>query len=631
MSVVDDVKQKIDIVDVIGQYVTLRKAGRNYKALCPFHNEKTPSFVVYPDQGTWHCFGACNTGGDAFTFLMRRENLDFGEALRRLALKAGVELVREAPGEGVERKRLRDLLSLAAGHYHYLLLHHAEAQGAREYLARRHVSASAIEAFELGYALNTWEGIRAFLVGKGFSLNDIEAAGLAIKSERDLGGHYDRFRGRLMFPIRNRNGEVIGFGARTLTGEEPKYLNSPQTPLFDKSGTLYGLDLAKDAIRSQNLAVIVEGYMDVIGAHQAGFKNVVASLGTALTEKQLTLLKRLTKRYALALDPDAAGEEATKRGLQMAREALERKTVPVPIGAGLIGYEERLEAELLVIPMPPGQDPDELIYADPGRWSDLVARAEPLVDFFFRVFTQDLDLNHARDKSIAVRRLAPVIQEIGDPVQRAHYTQQLARLVRVTEQTVIEEFARIRRPARIGSDVGQSAPAISPPVSSRLEEYCLALVLSTPRLLARIAFLDVEAFVGTENRVIFQHLREWVSGRSPQTFDRDEFVASLDGSLQPVGAHLIQLATELSELDRIDQEREVERTAFRLRRQRDKEELTRVEMQLREQDSERIEEEEHLLRERAEFLRRRISDSDKALAARTLLGPRPFSITGTGG
>jgi hypothetical protein len=224
-----------------------------------------------------------------------------------------------------------------------------------------------------------------------------------------------------------------------------------------------------------------------------------------------------------------------------------------------------------------------------------------------------------------------VIQEIGDPVQRAHYTQQLARLVRVTEQTVIEEFARIRRPARIGSDVGQSAPAISPPVSSRLEEYCLALVLSTPRLLARIAFLDVEAFVGTENRVIFQHLREWVSGRSPQTFDRDEFVASLDGSLQPVGAHLIQLATELSELDRIDQEREVERTAFRLRRQRDKEELTRVEMQLREQDSERIEEEEHLLRERAEFLRRRISDSDKALAARTLLGPRPFSITGTGG
>ena len=244
--------------------------------------------------------------------------------------------------------------------------------------------------------MNQWESAKSFLVGKGYALRDLEVAGVVIQGER--GSHYDRFRGRLMFPIRNRNGEVIGFGARTLTGEDPKYLNSPQTSLFDKSATLYGLDMARDAIRAQNLAVIVEGYMDVIGAHQGGFKNVVASLCTALTQKQLELLKRLTKRYAFALDPDSAGEEATKRGLEVAREALDRKTVPVPMGVGLIGFEERLEAELLVISLPPGKDPDELIHEDPAQWTELVSRAEPLVDFYFRVLTRDLDLKLPRDK-----------------------------------------------------------------------------------------------------------------------------------------------------------------------------------------------------------------------------------------
>jgi DNA primase len=223
MTVVDDVKQKIDIVDVIGSYVTLKKAGRNFKALCPFHNEKTPSFVVFPDQGTWHCFGACATGGDVFSFLMKRENIDFGEALRRLAQRAGVELVREGPGEDVERKRLRELLAVVAAHYHNLLKHHPAAQFAREYVAQRHLKPDTVEMFELGFALDDWHATTAFLTSKGYSERDIEAAGLLVR--REDGKHYDRFRGRLMFPIRNRNGEVIGFGARTLSGEEPKYLN----------------------------------------------------------------------------------------------------------------------------------------------------------------------------------------------------------------------------------------------------------------------------------------------------------------------------------------------------------------------------------------------------------------------
>src|SRR5574341_385852 len=584
MSVVDDVKQKIDIVDVIGQYVQLKKAGRNFKALCPFHNEKTPSFIVFPDQGTWHCFGACNTGGDVFTFLMRRENIDFGEALRRLAQRAGVELIRESPGESQERKRLREILTAAAAHYHYLLKNHPDAQFARDYIAKRFISPETAAQFELGFALNEWEAMKSFLIGKGYAIHDLEAAGLVIKSEHEQGGYYDRFRGRLMFPIRNRSGEVIGFGARALNDEEPKYLNSPQTALFDKSGTLYGLDLAKDAIREQNLAVIVEGYMDVIGAHQAGFKNVVASLGTALTEKQLGLLKRLTKRYALALDPDAAGEEATKRGLEVAREALTRKTVPVPMGAGLIGFEERLEAELFIIPMPLGQDPDEIIHDDPARWHELVDHAEPLVDFYFRVMTRDLDLSAPRDKTRAVKRLVPIVREIGDAVQRAHYTQQLARLVQVSEQTITQEIVQHapRRAARSKSQVAdhvtpsgvEEAVEPVPRVSSKLDEYCLMLALNTPEHLSRIDFLEAEDFSEAASRALFFALRNFAS--QTELFDREAFRESLDDSLKTLCDDLLSRAAQLPNLNEPDLAREIEVAAYRLRLSRDKAALTNL-------------------------------------------------------
>lgn len=611
MSVVDDVKSKIDILDVIGQYVTLKKAGRNFKALCPFHNEKTPSFIVYPDEGRWYCFGACHTGGDVFTFLMKKENIDFGEALRRLAQRAGVELVRAVPSEDVERARLREILATAAAHYHYLLKTHPAAQIAREYLAKRFVTPDTTARFQLGYALDEWEAMKAFLVGKGFSVREIEAAGLIIARESGS-GHYDRFRGRLMFPIRDRNGHVIGFGARTLTGDEPKYLNSPQTSLFDKSATLYGLDLAKEAIRQQNLAVIVEGYMDVIGAHQAGFCNVVAALGTALTAKQLGLLKNLTKRYAFALDPDAAGEAATLRGLEMAREALARKTVPVPMGAGLIGFEERLEAELFVIPLPPGKDPDELIHDDPEQWRALTAQPEPLVDFFFRTFTQDLNLQNARDKSLAVQRLVPIIREIADEVQRAHYTQQLARLVRVAESTIAQQIAQRRRVIRPGED---TARVTIPPASKR-EEYFLTLALHTPEHLARVNFLEPEDFANGETRAFYLALREFIE--SVNWFDRDAFRATLPDALQSLYNRLNEAACDLPDLNEPELAREIEVTARRLRAERDKAELTRLELLLREHDETREPLEEQQLRQRVAFLLKRIAENQKALGARSV-------------
>jgi len=620
MSVVDDVKSKIDIIDVIGQYATLKKAGRNFKALCPFHNEKTPSFIVFPDQGTWHCFGACNTGGDVFTFLMKKENIDFGEALRRLAQRAGVELMREAPGEDAERKKLREILATASAHYHYLLKNNPAAQYAREYISKRFITPETAALFQLGYALDEWEAIKSFLASKGYSVRELEAAGLVIA--REGGGHYDRFRGRLMFPIRNRNGEVIGFGARTLTGDEPKYLNSPQTPLFDKSATLYGLDLAKDAIRQQNLAVIVEGYMDVIGAHQAGFKNVVASLGTALTEKQLGLLKRLTNRYALALDPDAAGEEATKRGLEIAREAAAHKNVPVPIGAGLVFMANRLDAELLAVPLPLGKDPDELIHDDPSLWVDLTAHPEPLVDFYFRALTHDLDLQKPSDKSLAIKRLVPVIEEISKAAERSHYMQQLARLVHMPEKLLEQEIALQRQLPRVSMRQVRTLPSAGPPTASKREEYFLTLALRTPEHLPRIAFLEADDFADAETRAFYLALRDF--GESSEFFDRDSFHAALDGSLVALFDRLVEAEHGIPDLTQPDLAREIEIAAYRLRAERDRTELARLEVLLRDKDELRDSEDEQRLHARVALLLKRVAENQRALGARTMLKAHTF-------
>ncbi|MBI3741623.1 MAG: DNA primase [Chloroflexi bacterium] len=619
MSVVDEVKQKIDIVDVVSESVKLRKSGKSFSGFCPFHpNTRTPAFYVFPDTQTWHCFGNCNAGGDVFTYVMRRDNQDFAETLRRLAQRAGVPLMREDAGEDAERKKIRAILASTAAQFHSQLKNHPAAKIAREYLERRFISPETAATFELGYALNDWETTRNFLRGKNFADAEIEAAGLIIKSEREQGGYYDRFRGRLMFPIRNRNSEVIGFGARTLTAEEPKYLNSPQTALFDKSGALYGIDLAKDAIRAQDLAVIVEGYMDVIGAHQAGFKNVVASLGTALTEKQLALLKRMTKRYALALDPDAAGEEATKRGLEIARDALTRKNVPVPMGAGLIGFEERLEAELLVIPLPQGKDPDELIHENPAQWTDVVQRAEPLVDYYFRVLTQDLDLKTARDKSIAVKRLAPIIREIGDTVQRAHYTQQLARLVNVAEQMITRETAR---DASAREKIATRAAAPLSPSEVNLGETCLTFATLMPRQLARVSVLTAEDFIDAAQRALYFALKEMGA-----EFDR----AALEPEVGALFDLLAERARQFANMSEADLQREMEKAAQRLRLARYKTELTVIENELNRLGEEQrgqgvagTSDEERLLHASAENYRKGIVESQRALTALTIVNARP--------
>ncbi|GAH91630.1 unnamed protein product [marine sediment metagenome] len=361
MSVISEVKQKMDIVEVISDYVPLQKAGRNFKALCPFHSEKHPSFFVFPEQQTWHCFGACGTGGDVFSFVMKKEGIDFGQALRLLAQRAGITLSSPEISKSAEdkkRERLFQINEAAAEYYRHLLFNTKAGEPARAYLSKRKITPETMEKFRLGFSPDSWEALKKFLMSKGYEERELFEAGLII--EKEGGGNYDRFRNRLMFPICDIQGRVTGFGARVLDESLPKYINSPQTPIFDKSGNLYGIDQAKLAARQKNLVIIVEGYMDVLRAHQHGWQNVVASMGTSVTEKQVAIVKRSSKNIALSLDADAAGEEATLRSAEVLIDSLEKKVTPIPTWSGLVKYENILNAEIKVIPLPQGKDPDKV-------------------------------------------------------------------------------------------------------------------------------------------------------------------------------------------------------------------------------------------------------------------------------
>ncbi len=481
MSVIDEVKQKTDIVEVISQYTTLTKAGRTFRALCPFHSEKHPSFFVYPEQQSWHCFGACNTGGDVFSFVMKKQGIDFGETLRLLAQRAGVTIPsRSEPETGKEeRERLYQVNQAAAQYFHNLLLNSPAGEKARNYLDSRGLSLNTIIDFQLGFSLNSWEALKQHLTEKGYTYGERLTAGLVIETEG--GETHDRFRNRLMFPIKDARGRTIGFGARALDDSLPKYLNSPQTPAFDKSSSLYGINLATPAIRQQNLAVIVEGYMDVITAHQNGFNNVVASMGTAITEKQLNSLK--SKNITLALDADAAGEEAMLR---------------------CVGYENTIDSEIRVILLPTGKDPDDVIKEDAKTWQHLLEEALPVVDYTFNMITAGLDLTTTKDKTLATGKLLPIIAKIKDDIRRDSYLTKLSKLTGTTYNRLESALQRYLARQKVKEPKTEAvARAVHPLLSSPIEEYCLVLLLQHPELKNKSEGLLPEYFENSENLEVF--------------------------------------------------------------------------------------------------------------------------------
>jgi DNA primase len=495
MTTVDEIKNRIDILDLISDSVKLRRSGKNYLGFCPFHdNKRTPAFVVFPDSGTWRCFGQCNEGGDIFKYVMKKEGWDFAETLRYLAEKAGVELqpqTEEQKEQDEQYDRYRQLLEEAVTFYQHQLLQAPEGKYALNYLLQRGVTRETIETFGLGFAPASWDLTHQYFLGKGYSELDLIESGMV--TQREGGGVYDRFRNRLMFAIRDMGGRMSGFGARVLDPDDvPKYLNSPQTPLFDKGRLLYGLNLARKAIRAEDQVVIVEGYMDVIVPYQAGFLNTVSPMGTALTEDQMRLLKRFTRRIVLALDADAAGEKATLRGLEVARQALDHSEEISFNPRGLLRYEARLEADVRVTTIPEGMDPDEIVLRDPEEWRKIVESAKPIVLHVMETLAGQKDLDDPKVKREISTRVLPLIEDIPNAVERDAYRQRLARLLKVDERALVGDGSSTRttstvrrRPKEQQAVEVEAIPVTKTNelLSRSLEKHCLRLLLQDPEWL----------------------------------------------------------------------------------------------------------------------------------------------------
>jgi DNA primase len=532
-GVTDQIKENIDIVEFISTYVPLRKTGRSYVGFCPFHpNTRTPAFHVFPDTQSFHCFG-CKASGSVFDFLMRREGLEFREALERLAQRAGVQLHPRTEAEE-QRDRLRTRLleanAAAAAFFRHMLVKSQRGEAARAYVARRRIDDATSEAFLLGYAPDDWSLLLTYLIERrGFSPEEIEAAGLAIHHETR--GYYDRFRNRLMFPIRNASGDIVAFGGRALGDAQPKYMNSPQTPIFDKGKVLYGLDLARDAIRQSDATVIVEGYVDVIIAHQYGFRNVVAPLGTALTADHVALVKKLSHRVYLALDADAAGVRATLKGLQALQSQPDGELTAVISPQGIVGLQRLQDVEIRILTLPEGKDPDEVIQEDPDRWRAALAAARPAMDFYIEMLTSDLDLSSGRGKADAVERIAPLLTQIANPVEQAHYIQQLARLIDVEERYILAALgskARQEGQRRPPDPMRATKVPEQQPVDAKQQPGDAALSTPTPEehLLGWIMRYP-EARAAVEEKLHrdlapYLALQSLMSGTVDELFTRDE-------------------------------------------------------------------------------------------------------------
>lgn len=542
MSVIDEIKNRVDIIDLVSETVQLRRTGKNYTGFCPFHpNSRTPAFVVFPDSGTWRCFGQCNEGGDIFKFIMKKEGLDFAQALRMLAERAGVVLTPMTPekqAEVDEHERLRGLLEETVTFFRHHLLNTPAGQQAMAYLQKRGLTATTVETFGLGYAPESWDSLTNYFTGKGFTGDELLQAGL-VTERQSGGGVYDKFRHRVMFPIRDATGRMVGFGGRILNPEDiPKFMNSPQTALFDKGRLLYALDLARKAIRAQDQVVIVEGYLDVIALHQAGFNNVVSPMGTALTEDQLRMLKRLTRRIVLALDPDTAGQKATLRGLQMARQAMDHTTEIAFDARGLLRNEARLEADLRVTMLPEGLDPDEIVLRDPQEWARIVEAARPIVIHVMETLADGQDLEDPKVKSDIAAQVLPLIEDVPNSVEREAYRQRLARLLRVDERSLVSAKSPARPVRRRQGGASAARPeeqAGKPDTAFKLlvrpeaalEAHCLRLLLRQPDALYLLDRVLQKAGVSRFSVQDFEHADyQALSAVIFQSIDQDDMDAS---------------------------------------------------------------------------------------------------------
>ena len=537
MADTDEIKSRLDIVEIVSERVQLQRAGRNYKANCPFHNEKTPSFIVDPSRQSWRCFGQCASGGDVFSFIMKIDGLEFGDALRMLAQRAGVEITFKE--NTANRDDFFAINEVALKFFKEALLSD-EGIPARDYLDQRGLGDDIRQKFAIGYSPKGKSSLKAHLAFHDIDLDKAVECGLLNRTEH--GTTRDFFWGRLMFPIHDRTGRVAGFGARSLDDSVPKYINTPATPIFDKSRTLYGFHIARDAIRKADEGVIVEGYMDVIAAHEHGYENVVASMGTAVTIDQVRQLRNLATSYILALDEDEAGQEATLRSLESSwrifNESTRKKSDPL-FSAGPV--------KLKVLSLPEGKDPDEFIRSGNNEWEKVIASAEHVMDYLIPVVAGRFDVRSPGGKGMVVNALAPLFRTM-DPFDMEDYLDKLANELESTPEvvrTALQSAPRSKVNARNpkGNDRFRGpANGLNPDSTinesgsdTKLDEYVLSLLFGKPALKFIASRISSEYFRRSEDRELFTLWEsvgsvsedEFPNGLDPLLKYRYDFISSL--------------------------------------------------------------------------------------------------------
>ncbi len=525
---VEEVKRKIDIVEFLGSFITLKRTGRNFKAICPFHQEKTPSFYVSPDRQFWYCFGACQEGGDVIKFLMKWENITFVEALRELADKVGVKLKRLSFEDRVwkKRERLIGLNTLAAEYFEFIIHKSKYGKKALDYLRSRNLREATIKKFQLGYAPDSWDSLMKFLVKKKYSEDEIFESGLLVKGQR--GNLYDRFRGRIVFPIKDHRGNVIGFSGRILEKdvEGAKYINTPETPLYHKRETLYGIDISKDAIRKAGNAILVEGEFDMIVPYEHGIENIVAIKGSAVTQEQLMFLKRYTSRITLALDADAAGQEAVKRGIAQA---------------------ENLELEVGILKIDFGKDPDEAVRNDVLKFKKLIKSPIPIYDFVIEVAQTKYPEDDPYSKKKIGDEVAPFITVIKNPIIFSYYVKKLSSILGVSESSVESLVRKTMREDRQKSvtvlkkkEVNKEERALM------IQKYLLSMIFQNakPATVAHTIFKTLEPIdfsIPSHEQIIQAFLQ--FNKKNKNSFDVKTFLKMLPAQLLPVFDELYLFAS----------------------------------------------------------------------------------------
>ncbi len=518
MNDVQSIKDKIDIKQLIEEYIPVKKAGAYWKANCPFHHEKTPSFMISPEKQIWHCFG-CSKGGDIFSFLQEIEGINFPEALKLLADRAGVKLTQNFVTEVNKDKknRLLEINSKAANFFHHFLLEMSQAKPAREYLEKRGLSLEMIKDWQIGFVSDQWDLLTQYLLKKGFNIDDIVAAGLSLKKERGS-GYFDRFRGRIMFPLFDVHGNVVGFTGRVLVETESsggKYVNTPQTEIYDKSRVLYGLNKAKQEIKNKDLAVLVEGQMDVLACHQAGMKNVIAASGTALTAEQISLIKRFTKNIAMAFDKDNAGENAAKRGIDTA-------------------IAQGMNVKVIQIPENSGKDADECLKKNPEVWFMAVDEAKLIMEWFFENVLKKYSLQDSQQKKKAAGELLKQISKIPEQIEQDYWLQKMSDKFSVQTELLrqtMRSFGKkeFNKPKKEDEKNYNKASELFNSRSRMLEEQFLAILLKTPAFLLEIGpKMDRDYFSLSEFSELYENIKNSYNDKAasekngPFTFIFDE-------------------------------------------------------------------------------------------------------------